>query len=190
MRSVIMAFIQWKIMYTLATYYTWCYFGVFLSLKLKQKGSPFDIQVLCSSEPPKNTRPDATLLIRTGPRVCKWHANTFAISTSWWYLVTFGSPSFFYFAHKNVRDRVWLHGCFRGSFYLCKFKGSSTSEYILICARSSYRNIFSPSATPQLPMANATEENKISDLLNVQYVLGFLGKAFKESFFILHSYSS
>lgn len=127
---------------------------------------------------PKNTRPDATLLIRMGPRVCKWHANIFAISTSWWYLVMFGSPSFFYFSHKNVRDRVWLHRCFRGSFYLCKFKGFSVSEYILICA-SSHRNMFSPSATTQLPMANATEENQISNLLNVQYVLGFLGKAFK-----------
>lgn len=38
-------------------------------------------------------------------------------------------------------------------------------------------------------MANATEENQISNLLNAQYALGFPGKAFKESFFILHSYS-
>lgn len=143
-----------------------------------------------SSKPLKNTGPDAMLLIRLGPRVCKWHANIFAISKSWWYLVMCGSPSLFCFSHNNVHDRVWLHRCLGRSFYLCKFKGSFMSESILICARSSYRTIFSRSATTQLPMANATEENQISNPRNIQTVRGFLGKAFKQSIFVLHSYSS
>lgn len=110
-----------------------------------------------------------------------------AISKSWWYLVMFGSPSLFCFSRNNVHDRIWLHRCSGRNFYLCKFKGFFTSECILICARSSYRTIFSPSATTQLPLASTTEENQVSNLLNIQYVLGFLGKAFKQSIFVLHS---
>lgn len=190
MHSAIRASIQRKMMYTSATYYPWWYFDVFLCLKLKQKGSSFDIQVLCSSKPAKNTSSDATLMISTGPRVCKWHANIFAVSKSWWHLPMFGSPSLFCFSHENVRDSVWLHRCLGRSFYLCEFKGSLTSECTLICARSSYRTIFSPSASTQVPMANATEKNRISILLNIQYILGFLCKTFRQSIFVLHSYSS
>lgn len=93
------------------------YFSRLLSLVLfwclsmpesKAKEVHWNIQVLCSSKPPKN---------RYQMLCCRleWEqqcANDLQSPN----LVMFGSPSLFHILHNNVRDRVWLHRRLGGSF--------------------------------------------------------------------------
>lgn len=106
------------------------YFSYLLSLVLfwclsmsepKQKGSSFDIQVLCSSKPLKNQVQMLHWWLKQDQE-CGNDMQMFAISKSWWYPVTFTSPSLLLFS-QNVHVRVWLQRCWARSFSLCRFKG-------------------------------------------------------------------
>lgn len=117
--------VQWKIMYILATCYSWCYFDVFLCLNPKQKEfigiyRCFALLSLQKAE---------VQMLRCRLEWDQSWANDLQSPN----LVMFGSLSLFHFLHNNVCYRVWLHGHLGRSFYLCKFKGSCTSKYILVC---------------------------------------------------------
>lgn len=121
MHGVIRESIQWKMRYTLATYYLWCYFDVFLCLNRSKREVHLTYKCFALQS-----------LWRIQVQMLHWwlerdqecgnDMQMFAISKSWWYPVTFTSPSLLLFS-QNVHVRVWLQRCWARSFSLCRFKG-------------------------------------------------------------------